>query len=70
MTGSSGDAVADCIEEAARYLATEPAAVMRALAAHRPGGEGDCLGCGQAATRRPCAIRASAERANELIRRR
>lgn len=58
--------VADCIDAAARYLATEPAAVQRALATHRRGTDGRCTGCG-GVVRWPCATASSARRALELL---
>lgn len=56
-----------CIDAAARYLASEPDAVRRALAAHRPNEDGNCAGCGSHPGRFPCATAASARRALELI---
>ena len=57
-----------CIDAAARYLATEPAAVVRALAAHTSGPTGRCTGCGHTPPRWPCAIATSARRALALLR--
>ncbi|MGH3565551.1 MAG: hypothetical protein ACRDRH_05875 [Pseudonocardia sp.] len=61
------DAAAACIDAAARYLASEPAAVHRALATHRPGRDGCCTGCGRNPGRWPCATAASARRALDLL---
>lgn len=44
----------DCLDAAAFYLATEPAAVERAVGIHRPGANGRCAGCGLAAVPWPC----------------
>lgn len=63
-----GDRAAEgCIDEAARFLATEPDAVRRALATHRPRPDGCCRACGEAAIRWPCVVAVGAKRAAELI---
>jgi len=56
----------NCIDAAARYLATEPEAVARALALHRRGRGGRCAACGRG-ERWPCAVAASARRAREIL---
>jgi hypothetical protein len=58
--------VALCIDEAARYLAREPAAIDRALSRHRPDADGRCTGCGRSAPPWPCAVASSATLALEL----
>lgn len=57
----------DCIEAAARYLATEPAAVERALREHREGADGHCVSCRDRGGVWPCAVRTSARRARSLL---
>ena len=61
-------AAAGCIEAAALFLASEPAAVERALAVHRAGEDGRCVGCGSAGVRWPCAVVSGARRGLELLR--
>lgn len=58
---------ADCIAEAARYLATEPAAVERAVARHRRRADGTCTGCGPTLEDWPCATASIARLAREII---
>lgn len=57
----------DCLDAAASYLATEPAAVDRALRTHRLGANGRCAGCGLAAVSWPCVVAISAQRAHSLL---
>ena len=63
----STEAMANCIEAAALYLATQPDAVDRALASHTSDARGCCAGCGSANVRWPCAVAVSARRAEELL---
>jgi hypothetical protein len=57
----------DCIEMAARYLATEPDAVNRALDVHSATSDGRCGGCGYRAVRWPCAVATIARRAFAML---
>jgi hypothetical protein len=57
----------DCIEVAARYLATEPDAVNRALDVHSATSDGRCRGCGHRAVHWPCAVAVIARRAFVLL---
>jgi hypothetical protein len=66
VTGSES-ASPDCITMAARYLATEPAAVTRALDVHCPAGDGHCRGCGHERVRWPCAVATIARRAFAIL---
>lgn len=59
-------AVADCIEEAARFVGGQTGGVDRLLTAHRCRSDGSCGGCGHRPTRWPCSLVAIAERAREL----
>ena len=65
--GEMSEPAQACIEVAARYLASEPESVQRALARHRADTNGRCTGCGSSNARWPCATAASARRALELI---
>jgi len=60
-------AAAACIDDAARYLASQPDAVHRALGRHQADATGRCTGCGSSPGRWPCATAASARRALDLI---
>jgi hypothetical protein len=57
----------DCIEAAARYLATDPAAVERALDEHRCGADGYCTTCGDRGGVWPCVVQSSALRAQSIL---
>ena len=57
----------NCIEAAARYLATEPAAVERALREHREGTDGYCVSCRERGGVWPCAVQSSARLARSLL---
>lgn len=59
--------MSDCIEEAARYLATEPDAIAHALRHHRRRHDGRCAACGIQTGTWPCAVASSAPRAQALI---
>lgn len=66
--GRAADAqVAGCLDAAATYLATEAAAVHRALVIHVPGPRGRCSGCGRVAPVWPCVIAVIARRALGLL---
>lgn len=58
--------VMDCIDAAARYLATDPEAVERALATHVRTRNGRCAACGRR-VHWPCAVASSAARARLLL---
>jgi hypothetical protein len=60
-------ATEDCIDVAARYLASDPPAVTRALDTHSPREDGRCRGCGHGGVRWPCAVAAIARRAFALL---
>ena len=53
------------VEAAARYMATEPQSVRRAVVTHHPGERG-CAGCGPSVSW-PCIVAYSARRAEELL---
>lgn len=57
-----------CIEAAAQYLASEPAAVTRALTTHQTDRDGWCRGCDRT-VRWPCAVASIAQRAQALLAR-
>jgi hypothetical protein len=61
LTGPPG-----CIDAAARYLASEPAAVTRALTTHQTDRDGWCRGCDRT-VRWPCAVDSIAQRAQALV---
>lgn len=63
--GGAAARYADCVEAAARYMATEPQSVRRAVVAHRPATRG-CTGCGPTVSW-PCIVASSARRAEELL---
>lgn len=63
LTGPPG-----CIDAAARYLASEPAAVTRALTTHQTDPDSWCRGCGRI-VRWPCAVAIIAQRAQALLAR-
>lgn len=56
-------AAAECIEVAARFLAAQPGAADRVLAAHRRAPDGRCTGCGSRRVRWPCSTAVIARRA-------
>ena len=55
-----------CITEAAKLVNNDPGAAERLLAAHGPGPDGRCTGCGRSMTRWPCVIVMIARAAQEL----
>jgi hypothetical protein len=56
----------NCIEAAARFLASDPAAAGRLLTTHRRRGDGRCTACGMRGGQWPCGPASSALRAVEM----
>lgn len=52
---SVGATVVNCVEEAARYMATEPRSVQGVLDCHLPGADGRCIAC-RGPGRWPCVL--------------
>jgi hypothetical protein len=59
-----------CITEAARLVSNDAGAAERLLAAHLPGPDGRCKGCGRSMSRWPCVLVIIARAAQELRARR
>jgi hypothetical protein len=55
----------NCITEAAKLVSSDPGAAERLLAAHAPGPDGRCKGCGRSMNRWPCVIVMVARAAQE-----
>ncbi len=56
----------NCITEAAKLVNNDAGAAERLLAAHTPGPDGRCRGCGRSMTRWPCVLVMIARAAQEL----
>jgi hypothetical protein len=66
MTPVSLSQAEHCIAEAAQLVKNDPGAAERLLAAHVPGPDGRCTGCGRSMTRWPCVLVMIARAAQEL----